>query len=153
MVFGKHKKFFYFFVFALVLLLGYLFFTQVFKGGDSTGGAIRTVKAPLTQEISGAKKQIYASNGHDFSKLYELLETNKGKKTELFRICDEIKEPIFCFKRISSQNPQFRQETCELLAVKTREKYEGKVLSAKLESYIKAHKNECLAGIDQYLID
>lgn len=114
------------------------------------------VSASLTEseinEIKAAKARLAETDGHDYSRLYAVLESKKGRKDEIFSVCSEGFNPIFCLKKASEQNPELRTDICGELERRITAEYSGKMSEDKLKKLAKGHKNECEMGIPQMSI-
>jgi len=148
---------------SLVLVLFLVGCVEQLQGFDSTGkGGIVTeprtyepvVSVELTvqelEKIDESKQKISDSGGHDFSGLYELLEANAGRKEKLLKISEEF-HPLVALKKVSSDNPQFREEVCMLLEKKLREDFANQMTPEELNKFVKDHVSDCTNGIQQII--
>ncbi|MBU0906676.1 MAG: hypothetical protein KKD18_00190 [Nanoarchaeota archaeon] len=97
----------------------------------------------LRARINDAQKAIIESDGHDYSKLYAILELQKNDLPGVYNICKDF-NPIFCLREASVQNPELRNEICAELERRIKAEYGGRV-------DVEGHKKECLSGIPKYV--
>lgn len=87
-----------------------------------------------------ARALIQESDGHDYSILYELVESKRDVNS-IKGIC-ERESPLHCYKWASKNNPPMRKEICEEMRKALEREYGDKI-------NVQGHFRECELGIPQ----
>ena len=104
-------------------------------------------------QIEEAKQAIVKeSYPADYSKMYSVIESNKGNGVKINNICKSFDDfdSVYCLKKASQQNPELRADICKSLEQELRREFTGKLSQEKLDKFVDGHEEDCKNGIPQF---